>query len=205
MCPTDGSCTRVIVSCFASGDLDAESFNQLCIRPAKHYTETVPLSPSVILCASSPATLQPLPSLVVSSYLNVGIPLLLGFLTLCCWSFQMPLLTASHCPGQGDHPGYTKEGGHTSKRAGVNSPLLLGQGGGDTFVQNLISAGYFIPLSFNSFKQLFHGEGAFFFFLTVQRETQAQRGRVTWLRPSVVGTRTLPLGCFILPTLWSFA
>lgn len=29
------------------------------------------------------------------------------------------------------------------KKSGVNSPLLLGQGGGDTFVKSLISAGYF--------------------------------------------------------------
>lgn len=148
MCPTNGFCTCVIVSGFASGDLDSEPSNQLCIRPANRYAGAALFSPSVALCAASPAVLQLLPSLAVSPHLDVGIPLPLGFLILCCWSFQMPFLAAPHCPGhgthcQGDHPGYTKEGTHTSKRAGVNSPLLLGQGGGDTFVKSLISAGYF--------------------------------------------------------------
>lgn len=60
----------------------------------------------------------------------------------------MPLLAVFHCPGhgthcQGDHPGYRMEGTHTLESAGVNSPFLLGQGGGDTLVKRLISAGFF--------------------------------------------------------------
>lgn len=39
-----------------------------------------------------------------------------------CFSFsRLP------CPLSGDQPGYRKEGTHTSKRVGVNSPLQLGQ------------------------------------------------------------------------------